>query len=193
MAKENKTKFALLGVLGLGPASGYDIKKFCDASIAHFWNENYGHIYPVLRQMETDGWVTCEPEMANGKTRNVYHLTETGKKAYQDWLSVPPESSPARYEFLLKMFFSKDIPMEDVIARLVRSKENCLILRQTYEALATRMESALEKGLCEERGLRFQYATVRYGILDVQAKIDWCEECIRLFQSETITEKGGAT
>jgi hypothetical protein len=24
------------------PGSGYDIKNFCDKTISHFWNENFG-------------------------------------------------------------------------------------------------------------------------------------------------------
>ncbi len=51
MATTNKSRYALLGVLCMKPGSGYDIKKFCDKTISHFWNENYGHIYPVLKQL----------------------------------------------------------------------------------------------------------------------------------------------
>ena len=54
MPKNNNTKYALLGILSLFPASGYDIKKFCDWSLTHFWNENYGHIYPVLKLMQDE-------------------------------------------------------------------------------------------------------------------------------------------
>ena len=54
MAKINKTKYAILGVLSQMSGSGYDIKKCCDTSIAYFWNENYGHIYPVLKKMEEE-------------------------------------------------------------------------------------------------------------------------------------------
>lgn len=51
MAKVNKTKYySLLGILSNRPGSGYDIKKMCDSSIGHFWNENFGHIYPVLKR-----------------------------------------------------------------------------------------------------------------------------------------------
>ena len=52
MPKENKTKYAILGLLSLAPMSGYDIKIITDNSIGHFWNENFGHIYPVLGRME---------------------------------------------------------------------------------------------------------------------------------------------
>ena len=54
MAKINKTKYALLGVLSIMSGSGYDIKKFCDSSIGYFWNENYGHIYPMLQRLEDE-------------------------------------------------------------------------------------------------------------------------------------------
>jgi DNA-binding PadR family transcriptional regulator len=94
MAKENKTKYALLGVLSLGPASGYDIKKYCDVSIAHFWNENYGHIYPVLRQMEAEGLVDRKTEMNEGKARHVYHMTEQGRTVLLDCL--PYRAKPRR-------------------------------------------------------------------------------------------------
>lgn len=58
MANVNKTRFAILGILNNMPGSGYDIKKNCDTGIAYFWNENFGHIYPVLKQMERDGVIT---------------------------------------------------------------------------------------------------------------------------------------
>ncbi|TMC59560.1 MAG: PadR family transcriptional regulator [Chloroflexota bacterium] len=39
MAKENKSKYAVLGVLSRCPGSGYDIKKFMEQSTSNFWNE----------------------------------------------------------------------------------------------------------------------------------------------------------
>ncbi|MGH9601902.1 MAG: PadR family transcriptional regulator, partial [Terriglobales bacterium] len=47
----NTTRFALLGLLSLGPQSGYDLKKRMEQSIAHFWSESYGQIYPTLRRL----------------------------------------------------------------------------------------------------------------------------------------------
>ncbi|MDS0525904.1 PadR family transcriptional regulator [Clostridium sp. SHJSY1] len=67
MAKTNKTKYALLGALSLMSGSGYDIKKFCDSSIGHFWNENYGHIYPVLQKMEQEELITKQVEQTEGR------------------------------------------------------------------------------------------------------------------------------
>ena len=51
MSKENKSRYALLGMLSLQPMSGYDLKKFTEESTANFWQENYAQIYPILRQL----------------------------------------------------------------------------------------------------------------------------------------------
>lgn len=190
MAKENKTKFALLGVLNLKPASGYDIKKFCDETISHFWNENYGHIYPVLKQLEEDGLVEKETEISEGKIRNVYRITEVGKQNFVEWLNLPPEIPQGRYEFLLKMFFSKDIPIQGVINRLLESKELCKSVLNQYEHIDQKLKNNLADKSKRENGLVFWYTTVRYGILDMKAKIMWCEESIELLKMYSSESKG---
>ena len=55
MAQKNRTRFAILGMLAFQPMSGYDIKKIVDNSIAYFWKENYGHIYPMLAELSREG------------------------------------------------------------------------------------------------------------------------------------------
>ncbi|MBA3604138.1 MAG: PadR family transcriptional regulator, partial [Parachlamydiaceae bacterium] len=48
MAKSNKSRFAIMGMLALAPkSSGYDIKKLMEGSTQYFWKESYGSIYPV--------------------------------------------------------------------------------------------------------------------------------------------------
>lgn len=185
MAKENKTKYAILGVLNIQPGSGYDIKKFCDQSINHFWNENYGHIYPMLKQMENDGWVIKTSENLPGKPRrNMYSVTEAGRDALRAWLLIPPEIPQSRYEFLLKMFFSDEIPIETTLVRMVQSKAFCEGLLVEYERIETRLRTIMaEKGPEGER-LFFRLATLRYGIHDMKAKIVWCTEVIKHLEKQ---------
>ncbi|HCW53514.1 MAG TPA: PadR family transcriptional regulator, partial [Clostridium sp.] len=76
MAKANKTRYALLGVLSYQPSSGYDIKKICDNSIGYFWNENYGHICPVLKQLESENLITKFVKETEGHPqKNIYSIT----------------------------------------------------------------------------------------------------------------------
>ena len=58
------TAKALLGLLSIGPMSGYDLRQLIPWSIGQFWNESYGQIYPALKQMTADGLVERETERA---------------------------------------------------------------------------------------------------------------------------------
>src|SRR3989442_212646 len=50
-------KHALLGFINYGPMTGYELKKFFNTSVAHFWNAELSQIYPALKAMESDGLV----------------------------------------------------------------------------------------------------------------------------------------
>ena len=70
MAIKNKSRYALLGVLSMKSCSGYDIKKFCDKTISHFWNENFGHIYPVLSELQKEGLISQVEQDSGGNGDN---------------------------------------------------------------------------------------------------------------------------
>ena len=46
--RENKTKYAVLGMLSFAPKSGYEISQMIKNSTAFFWSESDGQIYPIL-------------------------------------------------------------------------------------------------------------------------------------------------
>jgi DNA-binding PadR family transcriptional regulator len=60
MPRENKTKFAVLGLLAYAPLSGYDIRRIYAQSLGNFWSESYGAIYPILKRLEEEGLATRE-------------------------------------------------------------------------------------------------------------------------------------
>lgn len=55
--------------------SGYDVKQFLESTIAHFWNESYGQIYPTLKALEAEGLVEGHDDEGDGRGRRVYTLT----------------------------------------------------------------------------------------------------------------------
>ena len=56
-------KYALLGFLNYGPHTGYELKKFFDVSVAHFWNAELSQIYPTLKTLETEGLVDMDVQV----------------------------------------------------------------------------------------------------------------------------------
>src|ERR1700716_1010477 len=101
------TSFLLLGMVALGPLSGYDIKQVADGSTRHFWQISYGQIYPELKALEKAGMVQAAQAARGSRQRTLHQLTETGTEALTDWIS-DSKVSPVelRDEMLLKLFFS---------------------------------------------------------------------------------------
>lgn len=181
MAKVNKTKYALLGVLSLMSGSGYDIKKFCDSSIGYFWNENYGHIYPVLQRMEDEELITKEVKQTEGRpVKNVYSITQKGRDELQEWLMLPVEQEPMRSEFLLKMFLSKDIQEEIIIKKLKTIKEKSEEELNQYSKIADILSSQLKN--VDRKSIVLYLSTVNYGKKIEEAKIKWYEETIKALE-----------
>lgn len=178
MAKANKTKYAILGVLSQMSGSGYDIKKMCDSSIAYFWNENYGHIYPVLKKMESEGLITKKTEQEEGRpVKNVYSITEKGREELKEWLMLPVEHGPVRSEFLLKIFFSKEIDVNNIIEKVQKEKEQCEKNLEEYLKVEKFLKAKEES--IGKKNLVLWLSTVNYGRHDEESKIKWCEETIK--------------
>src|SRR2546423_9274663 len=57
----------VLGLLSLGPRSGYDIKTVVDRSTRFFWAASYGQIYPELRRLEEEGLIEGEDAPNGGR------------------------------------------------------------------------------------------------------------------------------
>ena len=181
MAKVNKTKYALLGILSNISGSGYDIKKVCDSSIGHFWNENYGHIYPVLQKMEEEDLITKEVKQTEGRpAKNVYSITQKGKEDLEGWLMLPVEQQPVRSELLLKIFLSKDIPVKNIIEKIKKTKEDCERDLQKYSEIEELFSSG--KIQADKKNLVLWTSTINYGRQGEEAQIKWCEETIKALE-----------
>lgn len=177
MATDNKTRYAILGVLSLRPGSGYDIKRFCDQGVSRFWNENFGHIYPMLRRMHEDGVIVQVPDTSGGyPPRTVYAITDKGREELVAWLSRPVEPGPARLELLLKMTFAKHVPRETMIAELERVRDRHTAMLEACRQ--SERELLAKAATVDDPGFPYWLATVRYGIGDASFRVQWCQQTI---------------
>jgi PadR family transcriptional regulator, regulatory protein AphA len=175
MTKENKSKYAVMGVLSICPGSGYDIKKFMEGSTSNFWSESYGQIYPILKQLVEEGLATRHAEKQQGKPeRYIYTLTEQGKEGLRDWLSESVESAVERNELLLKLFFGAHIPLEKNKEHVYAFQELQSQLLEKYEGI----ERMLLAKAQDDATLYYQVITVRYGIHRRRAFLTWCDETL---------------
>ena len=173
MAQPNRTKTALLGFLAWGPMSGYDLRQLIDGSIANFWNEGYGRIYPMLAQLADEGLATrAETRSEGGRPRNVYSITEAGRRALDAWLNEPTVPRPLRNERLLKLFFGARAEPEALRASVDTYRAELLGDRERYGEIRERLEAVPSP----PRDQRFWLLTLRYGELETDAQLRWCDE-----------------
>jgi PadR family transcriptional regulator, regulatory protein AphA len=172
----NKTRFAVLGLLSIRPMSGYDLKQVIEASTRNFWNESYGQIYPVLRELTADGLTTREEDRREGgRERHIYTLTRLGQEELQKWLVEPVERQQVRNELLLKLFFGAQVPVEVTIGHVERFRgRQQRALRRYEEAEATM--NARESPSDPNR--QHWLITLSYGRHQAQAAIEWSEETL---------------
>jgi DNA-binding PadR family transcriptional regulator len=111
------TSYLLLGMVALGPMSGYDIKQRADGSTRHFWQISYGQIYPELKALEQAGMVQAAEAPRGSRQRTLHQLTDTGGEALREWVSDATVSPvELRDEMLLKLFFSDSVGKDERIA-----------------------------------------------------------------------------
>jgi len=175
MARENKTKYAVLGLLTSASLSGYDIKKIIDSSISYFWNENFGHLYTVLKKMEQEDLVSRQVVHSSKRPdRSVFSITDQGRQILSGWLKREPEDQPTRIELLLQLFFSRLMPLPDILDKIQKEKEKSEERLAVYETIRRHIvENDINNDL--ER-IPFWLMTVSFGVHREQATIAWCDE-----------------
>ena len=71
-------KMCLLCMLSTKPMHGYDMMKELEARTNR--KIGPGYIYPVLNEMQKEGFLKVRSESTGNRERKVYSLTEKGKK-----------------------------------------------------------------------------------------------------------------
>lgn len=175
MPRENKTKYAVLGILSnKAPMSGYDIKKRFEDYLGKCWSESYGQIYPIIRELVKDGLATRElDEHSDGKPdRYIIHITEKGLEELKKWLPKPADPQKLRLEVLLKLTCGVHISIEDNIKIIQKFKDEWTVNINTYKEIEKNLRSR------EDSQLPYWLMTISCGMHIGRAFISWCDETI---------------
>jgi DNA-binding PadR family transcriptional regulator len=187
----NQSLFAMLGLLSLGPRTGYELRKLSEESIQHFWRESYGQIYPSLRVLEEQGLVTRRPEtgaVRGRPNRQVYAITEAGEDVLREWVRAPAKPEVPRNELLLKIFFGRRVPAETNLLQIAEHRQRFAKVLEGYEAT----EQQIRNEHREHPDLVYWLLTLAYGKKHAQAQIAWCDEALAQLNEIGIQERGTA-
>jgi PadR family transcriptional regulator, regulatory protein AphA len=163
--------YVVLGMVGLGARSGYEIKQAVELSIRFFWTISQAQIYPSLERLEHAGLIEGRAEPRGKRPRRVYDITEAGEAALAEWLG---REEPMPFELrdigMVKLFFADALDRDDALMLLAAVKG------RSEERVATLREIEPAAQLVEDQGNTHPLLTLRMGIAFHQAMIDVCQE-----------------
>lgn len=152
-----------LGILALGDATGYEIKKMvAEGSFSFFSEASYGSIYPALTKLTEEGLVTCKTEAQDGRPdKKIYKLTEEGRKQLDKSLKKSPGPDRHRSEFLAALLFAEAVAPQR-ISELIDERA------QEHRTRIGALEDLLNDEMSEvsrfvvEYGITMQKAALKY-------------------------------
>ena len=158
--------------------SGYQLRATIAESIAYFWTESYGQIYPTLKRLAREGLVTKRGERGTSRTRHVYAITEEGQEVLAAWLREPPVAQVPRNELLFKLFFARQVSPAEAIRQVERFRTGEEQARDRFAALDRELVAQYAK----VPDLPHWLITLRYGQLEAEAHLRWADEALEILR-----------
>jgi len=183
--REKASRFAILGMLALGKKqSGYDLKKAIATSTANFWSESYGNIYPTLKKLLKEGAIREDSEKgpASKRQKQLYSISEKGRRALREWLRQPVSVRSEDNELLLKLFFGAMMPVVESQVLVAAHRDHHIALLEKFEAI----ERSISTGPTTEVQKAYLRVTLSYGQAVSRALIQWSdatEKTLRTLES----------
>ena len=130
---------ALLGLLAVAPASGYELTKEFEHSLGRYaWQAGHTSIYPELNKLAGRGLIQVVNEGPRGA--KTYDITDEGRTELRTWLlRGPDENAAVRNEQVLRMFLLSALPPDDQRMMLTAIAERTAAAAGELRELLTRV------------------------------------------------------
>jgi PadR family transcriptional regulator, regulatory protein AphA len=126
------TEYALLGLLLDGPKHGYELaRRFSpETALGEICHLEMSMLYALLKKQEKADHIEAELESPGARPpKRIFHLTALGRAAFMEWVRTPVgRSRDIRLDFLVKLYFARQLGVDDVLALIDRQLEICLAL-----------------------------------------------------------------
>ncbi len=191
-------KHAILGFLSMRPLSGYDLKRYFDNSVRHFWSADQAAIYRTLAELESAELVEHERvAQLTRPDRKLYHITPAGSELLDRWLALPAPSVVRREPLLLKLFFQSRLSEEDlselIKAELGAVEEELAVFRSILSSIDHDRSQFHEQAEHDEAREVYDgilvgpLITLTNGVQLGVAYRDWLRALLRAHESQELT------
>ncbi|MFI2549393.1 PadR family transcriptional regulator [Streptomyces rochei] len=174
-------KYAVLAALLEGEASGYELSKVFDVSLANFWPATPQQLYRELERLADEGLIEARTVPQERRpTKRLFSLTEAGRDRLSAFAAEPTRRPTAvRDEFLIKMQAMDGIDPERVRALVEERRTWALGKLARYERVRERLlDGRTEEEHLREAGRVGPYLTLLAGISFERENARWCERVL---------------
>lgn len=178
MALRNAVMAALLE----GEASGYDLAKGFDATVANFWTATPQQLYRELERMEADGLVTARVvEQERRPNKRLFSLTPAGRDAVRAYTAQPPaRPSVVRDELLVKVQCADAGDLDAVRTAVAERMEWASAKLARYERIRQRLLAGRsEEAYFAEAERVGPYLTLLRGMSFERENLQWGDLVLR--------------
>lgn len=178
-------RHAVLAALLEGEASGYQLAKRFDVSVANFWSATPQQLYRELDRLAADGLVRARlVRQQKRPDKRVFTLTDAGRDDLRRFTAAPAKPVAMRDELLVKLQ-AVDVGDPDAITKALTAR---LAAAQAKLGLYQRLLEGLLDGGTEEAyersGARIgPYLTLMGGRMYEQANIRWCTAALAVLST----------
>jgi DNA-binding PadR family transcriptional regulator len=158
-------RHAALGLLARGPASGYDLLKVFEASMANVWPATQSQLYGELNKLADAGLI--EVAELGPRGRKEYAITETGRAELHRWMTSPQEDPAFRSAQLLRVFLLDELPPGEARKYLVALRAHAVGEHERYAQIRDRNDWP------EDDEAFFARAALENGLRSTQMEADW--------------------
>jgi DNA-binding PadR family transcriptional regulator len=178
---------AILATLLEGEASGYDLSKGFDASVANFWMATPQQLYKELETLEAQGLVTARVvEQDRRPNKRLFSLTEAGRAALRDFTAQPAKITAIRDELLVKVQAVDAGDAESVRKAVAERLDYATAKLARYDRMRARMLAGrTEDEYFDEVERIGPYLTLMRGRAFEKENIRWAERAMSILEKRS--------
>lgn len=168
----------ILGILLLCSRTIYQLRERIDRGLNLMYSSSMGSIQAAIKKLLNCGYIDYEDMVENGKYKKVYHITESGKRYFFEWINAPIEQQGVKCPGLAKLYF---MGLSDKANREANIQSYLSSLKEQYCALEIICEEAKNVVIPESNKEIFDYqlASALYGRDFYKFNIHWFENLLR--------------
>src|SRR5580704_11683628 len=131
---------AVLAALLEGEASGYELSKRFDVSVANFWSTTPQQLYRELERLESQGLLAARVvEQPRRPNKRLFSLTDAGREELYAFTTRPARPTAIRDELLVKLQALDAGDPDAVMAALAERLQQARAKLDLYDRIRDRL------------------------------------------------------